>query len=275
MPVKTHFLPAFNSIIIGSFFLFALFSCKIEKKPIKPFFQDKTAAYPFLTDVYVPQVSRIHKEDLLGITVSSLNKESNDILNFSNFNSLSISTLPGGGGGSQAIGYSVDSSGNIVMAFVGKIHVENLTLEGAQEKIRLALNAFLKEPAVNIRFMNHKFVVLGEVNKGGAYNLLDDRTTLIDALASAGDLSVFAKRDSITIIRIVNDKREIGKVNLENRDIFKSPYFYLRNGDIIYVEPISEKTVPLPVDNRIRQVQVFTAILGTIVVLVSLATQIF
>ncbi len=275
MPLKTHFLSAFHFLVVGSFSLFVLVSCKVEKKAVKPFFQDKNAVYPFLTEVHIPQISRIQKEDLLGITVSSLNKESNDILNFSNFNSLSMSSLPGGGGGSQAIGYSVDSSGNIVMAFVGKIRVENLTLEGAQEKIRLALNAFLKEPAVNIRFMNHKFVVLGEVNKAGAYNLLDDRTTLIDALASAGDLTVFAKRDSITIIRIVNEKREIGKVNLENRDIFKSPYFYLRNGDIVYVEPIAEKVVPLPVDNRIRQVQVFTAILGAIVVLASVASQFF
>jgi polysaccharide export outer membrane protein len=248
-------------------------SCKVQKKPIPPYFQDRAASYPSFVDVNVPQVSRIHKEDLLGITVSSLNKESNEILNFSNLSTVSLATLPGtGGGGSQAIGYSVDSSGNIVMAFVGKIHVEGLTLEKAQEKIQLALNVFIKEPAVNIRFMNHKFVVLGEVARAGAYNLTDDRTTLIDALASAGDLSTFAKRDSITIIRVVNDKREIGKVNLANRDVFKSPYFYIRNGDVIYVEALPEKSVPLP-DTQIRQLQIFTTVISAIVLIVNLSTR--
>jgi polysaccharide export outer membrane protein len=261
-------------IIAGSFCFFGLIACKSSKSEIKPFFQDKVAGYPASVDVYIPQVSRIQKEDLLGITVSSLNKESNDILNFSNVNPLSLAALPGGGGGgAQPIGYSVDSSGYIVMAFIGKIQVGRLSLESAQEKIRASLNVFIKEPAVNIRFMNHKYVVLGEVNKAGTYNLLDDRTTLIDAIASAGDLSIFAKRDSITIIRIVNEKRVIGKVSLMNRDIFKSPYFYIRNGDVIYVEPIAEKVIPQPLNNRLRNLQVFTTIVGTVLILASLLTQ--
>lgn len=274
MSIRTLLLQTTRLIIIGSYCVFAFTACKSVRNPVKPYFQDKSNSYPALVDIYVPQVSRIQREDLLGITVSSLNKESNDILNFSNINSLSMSTLPGGGGGgAQPIGYSVDSSGNIVMAFIGKIQLEGLPLEAAQEKIRLALNKVIKEPAVNIRFMNHKFVVLGEVNKAGSYSLLDDRTTLIDALASAGDLSIYAKRDSITIIRIVNERREIGKVSLTNRDIFKSPYFYIRNGDVIYVEPVPEKNIPQPSDNRLRNLQVVTAIIGTVLILVNLITQ--
>ncbi|WP_215238910.1 polysaccharide biosynthesis/export family protein [Dyadobacter helix] len=261
-------------IIVGGFCCFGFIACKSTKHSIQPYFHDNTAAYPAFVDVYVPQVSRIQKEDLLGITVSSLNRESNDIINFSNVNSLSLSSLPGGGGGgAQPIGYSVDSSGNIVMAFVGKVNVEGLTLEGAQEKIRLALNKFIKEPAVNIRFMNHKYVVMGEVNKAGAFNLLDDRTTILDALASAGDLSVFAKRDSITIIRVVKGKREIGRVNLTNREVFKSPYFYMKNGDIIYAEPLPEKLIPQPQNNSLRNWQIFTTIVGTAAIVINLVTR--
>ena len=269
--------------------LFAFFACQptaIPRKiiPIKPYFQDSTAALPMTLDLHSPQVSRIQKDDLLGITVSSLDKASNDILNFSNVNSLSMSSLPGGGGGgSQPIGYPVDSSGNISMAFIGKVNLAGLTLEAAQERIRSRLENFVKEPAVNIRFMNHKFVVLGEVNGVGAFNLLDDRTTIIDALASAGDLTNFAKRDSLIIIRSVNGKREIAQVSLLDREIFSSPYFYVRNGDVIYAQPRAEKVVPIAFDNEreLRQqqqqdvrfrLQLLTTLLSTVILVVTLFT---
>ncbi len=261
---------------IGVLFIFGFSSCKLTQKPIPAFFQGSTVSFPSIIDVEVPQVSRIQKEDLLGITVSSMNMESNEILNFSNVNSLSVSSLPGGGGSSsQAIGYPVDTSGNISMAFIGKVQVAGLTLEAAQGRIRTALEQYLKEPAVNIRFMNHKFVVLGEVARVGAFSLLDDRTTIIDALASAGDLTVFAKRDSITIIRDNNGKRVIDVVNMVNRDVFTSPYFYLRNGDIIYVEPLPDKKVPLIEDERVRQLQIYTTVITTLLVVVNLVAQFF
>lgn len=279
-------------LVVGVLLSWGFSSCKVTPRTprkgisITPYFQDSTMALPTTLEMRQPQVSRIQKEDLLGITVSSLNKESNDILNFSNVNSLSMSALPGGGGGgSQPIGYPVDSSGNVSMAFIGKVKVEGLTLEAAQERIRAALGVFVKDPAVNIRFMNHKFVVLGEVNGVGSFNLFDDRTTIIDALASAGDLTIFANRDSIMIIRSVNGQREIAQVNLLNREIFSSPYFYIRNGDVLYAQPIPEKIIPLVIDNEERlikqeqrqdtqsRIQIFTTVLTTIALLISIITR--
>jgi polysaccharide biosynthesis/export protein len=122
--------------------------------------------------------------------------------------------------------------------------------------------------------MNHKYVVLGEVNRVGAFSLLDDRTTIVDALASAGDMSVFAKRDSVTIIRDMNGKRVIDVVNMVNRDVFTSPYFYLRNGDIIYVEPLPEKRLPLLEDERIRRLQIFTTVLTSLVLVINVVMQV-
>lgn len=280
----TYYLLAALLVTIG------LSSCSqtfVPRKSISitPYFQDSASSLPVQLDLRLPQVSRIQKEDLLGITVSSLDKASNDILNFSNVNSLSTSSLPGGGGGgSQPIGYPVDSSGNISIAFIGKVNVAGLTLEVAQERIKNALENFVKGPAVNIRFMNHKFVVLGEVNRVGSFNLFDDRTTIIDALASAGDLTPFANRDSIMIIRSINGKREISQINLLNREIFTSPYFYARNGDVIYAQPIPEKILPLAFDaeRELRQekrqdtqfrLQLFTTILSTAVLIITLFTR--
>jgi polysaccharide export outer membrane protein len=224
----------------------ALSSCsKVVTKSVLPYFQDSTATgYPVILKVHENYVSTIQKEDILGITVSSLNRESNDIINFSNVNSLSLSSLPGGGGGGQQpIGYSVNQLGNISMAFIGNVNVLGLSLEEAQNKISSELVKYLREPAVNIRFMNHKFTVLGEVGSVGSYNLMDDRTTIIDALASAGDMTDFAKRDSVSVIRVIDGSRELGKISLLNREVFNSPYFYIKNGDVIYVEPFQEKNV--------------------------------
>lgn len=192
-----------------------------------------------------PYVTKIQSDDILAVIVSSLNKESNEILNFTNVNTLPMSVFSGNvGGGSQPLGYPVDSSGSVNLPLIGKIRVAGLTLPKAEEKIKEELEKSIKSPVVNVRFMNHKFSVLGEVGTGGTYNLLDDRTTILDAIALAGDLTIFGNRDSIMVIRNANGRREIGLVNLQNRSVFTSPYFYLRNGDIIYVEPIPNKVVP-------------------------------
>jgi polysaccharide biosynthesis/export protein len=209
------------------------------------YFQADSAAFPAFIDTQIPQVSKIQPNDILAIIVSSLNKESNEILNFANVNTLPVSVFSGNvGGGSQPLGFPVDSSGFVSIPLIGKIPVAGLTLQKAEEKIRTELEKSIKEPVVNVRFMNHKFSILGEVGGVGTYNLLDDRTTIIDALAIAGDLTVFAKRDSILVIRQAEGKREMGLVNLQNRSVFTSPYFYLKNGDIIYVEPNKNKVLP-------------------------------
>ncbi|MFC5413058.1 polysaccharide biosynthesis/export family protein [Larkinella bovis] len=249
-----------NKIAIGrhivySSFLWVLFllyfsSCATVKQPTPKleYFQSTDRSYPAIIETIQPPVSTIQKGDILGIIVSSLNKESNDVLNFYNISSLPLASFsPGSGGvGTQPLGYPVDSLGNVSMPLIGKQKLEGMTLQQAEEKVRVEVEKTLKDPAVNIRYMNHKFTVLGEVGAAGIFNLLNDKTTLIEAITVAGDLSIYGKRDSITIIRDIGNAREVGKVSLRNRDVFKSPYFYVKNNDIIYVEPTKEKVVPKP-----------------------------
>ncbi len=244
-----------QGFIAACFFSFLLLSCATVKPLLPPppqleYFQSNDSSYPAYVQTAAPQISKIQKGDILGIIVSSLNKESNDIMNFYNVNSLPLASFsPGGesgGGNSQPLGYPVDSLGNVSIPLIGKQNLEGLTIQQSEEKIRTAVGKTLRDPAVNIRFMNHKFVVLGEVNKSGTFNLLNDRTTLIEAITAAGDLTIFGKRDSIKVIRTVGSKREIGLVSLRNRNVFSSPYFYVRNDDIIYVEPTKDKVLPLP-----------------------------
>ncbi len=251
------------------FFSTLFFSCVDTKKVV--YFQSNNPKYPAFIETQLPKVSRITTDDILAITVSSLNKESNEILNFQNINSLTMSAFPGQTGGGmnrgQPLGYKVDSSGNVVVPFIGKQYLAGLSLEEAGEKIRSEIELYLKDPAVNVRFLNHKFSVLGEVNKVGTYNLLDDRTTLPEALAMAGDMNIYGKRDSVTIIRNSNGLREIAKINMLTRDLFTSPYYFIQNGDVIYVEPIKGKVTNT--EQRVQLVPIFTGIATTLVVLLN------
>jgi polysaccharide export outer membrane protein len=226
-------------------------------------------------DLIIPlpePISRIEQGDILAITVPSFNKESNEILNFSNISTLQMSNFPGQQSGSagsrQPLGYLVDSIGNVIIPFIGKQNLMELTLPEAGDKIKKALEVYLKDPAVNVRFLNHKFSTLGELNKTGTYNLLDDKTTLPEALAMSGDLTIYGHRESVMVIRNMNGEREIATVNLLNRELFKSPYYYIKNGDVIYVQPIKGKVTGT--EQRVQLVPIFTGIATTIVVLLNL-----
>lgn len=237
-------------IVITAFLALCQFSSCTRIPRVSPsklgYFQaDSNASLPAFIETQLPQVSKIQSNDILAIIVGSLNKESNEILNFANVNTLPVSVFSGSvGGGSQPLGFPVDSSGYVSMPLIGKVAVAGLTLQSAEEKIRTELERSIKDPVVNVRFMNHKFSMLGEVSGVGTYNLLDDQTTIIDAIALAGDITIFGKRDSVVVIRQTEGKREIGMVSLQDRSVFSSPYFYLKNGDIIYVEPKKEKILP-------------------------------
>ncbi len=233
------------------------------------------SAYPVYLESVTPVVSRISKDDILAITVSSLNEQSNEILNFQNINTLQMSTFPGQSvgamGSRQPLGFRVDSTGNVVLPFVGRLNLDGLTLLQASDKIETEMQVYLKNPAVNVRFLNHKFSVLGEVNRVGTYNLLDDRTTLPEALAMAGDLTIYGKRDSVTVVRYSHGFREIGKVNLLNQSVFQSPFYYVQNGDVIYVEPIKGKVTNT--EQRVQLVPIFTGIATTVAVLLNLVLK--
>lgn len=233
-------------LLVGVFF--QLTSCRNAQR-VPPanleYFKSKDSSFPASVNTQQPQTVVIQKGDILAIILNSFSAETNEILNFTNVNTLPVSVFSGNaGGGAQPLGYSVDSLGFVNIPVIGKMHLGGLTLKKAEEMIKAELEKSIKSPVVNLRFMNHKFSVLGEANKVGIFNLLDDHTTILDALALAGDLTLYSKRDSITVIRTFENRREMGIVNLNDRSVFTSPYFYLKNDDIIYIAPTKNKVVP-------------------------------
>ena len=187
----------------------------------------------------VQPVLIIQPDDILNVTVQSF-----DMVAAAPYNLMAISAASQGSAANINTpgGFLVDPSGNIDFPVLGQIKVGGLNLTEAKEKIQKMVAQQLVDPVVNIRFMNFRITVLGEVNSPATYTIPDQKINLLEALGLAGDLSTYGRRDNILIIREVNGKREFGRVNLKDRSFFNSPYFYLAQNDVIYVEPLKEKT---------------------------------
>ena len=180
--------------------------------------------------------TRIQPNDLLNISVSSLSVESNSL-----FNQPSTTTKDG---------YRVDKTGSINFPVVGKIKVDGLTLDQSQETIARKLDLYVKNATVNVKFLNFKITVIGEVNKPSTFTVTDERINLLEALGLAGDMTSFGKRENVLVIRENGGERTMARINLNNKDVLWSPYFNLKQNDVIYVEPVKAKAAQTSQGNR-------------------------
>lgn len=137
--------------------------------------------------------------------------------------------------------YLVDSKGTINFPVLGKLHVGGFTTHQISNHITEALTTYLVAPIVNVRLTNFKISVMGEVKMPGSYTIPNERITIVEALALAGDLTIQAKRKSIMLIREQNGQREFFTVDLTDKSLFNSPYYYLAQNDVIYVQPNKAK----------------------------------
>ncbi len=142
----------------------------------------------------------------------------------------------GGGGGGQNAGYLVDKDGFIDFPVLGKINVGAQTIRQAKVTIAQTLKAYVKDPVVEVRIINYKVVVLGEVGHAGTILAPNHKINIIEAIAAAGDIPITGRKDNVLIVRESKGQREFTRLNLNSRDIFTSPYYYLKQNDIVYVE---------------------------------------
>jgi polysaccharide biosynthesis/export protein len=199
----------------------------------------------------------IQKSDLLNITVSSLNPEASVVFNTSNVVTpmASVSAAaPGGGpvgttplsgtvGAGELMGYLVGPEGFIVFPVIGKIPAAGLTKKQLEQEITdsLTQKKLLVDPIINVRFLNFRVTVLGEVARPTTLNVLNERISILEALGLAGDMTIYAKRDNVLLIREDGKNKIIKRLNLNSSSILTSPYYYLKTNDIVYVEPRSAK----------------------------------
>lgn len=184
--------------------------------------------------------AKIMPKDELTITVITTNPQASAPFNLTVSNTIGSSGQLSNGQGSLQ-GYLVDNNGNINFPVLGTIHVGGLTKNQAEEKIRDGVKPYLaatENPIVTVRMSSYRVTVVGEVGSPRVIPVSTEKMSIIEALAQAGDLSIYGKRNNVLLIREdATGQKQAHRLNLNDANIFNSPYYYLQQNDIIYVEP--------------------------------------
>lgn len=245
-----------------------LVSCAAPEQVL--YFQDLNQGLQ--QDVTQSYEIKIRKDDLLGITVSARNPEL--AIPFNLPATAYTMEAKSSSAGAQ-LGYQVDVDGFISFPQLGKIHVEGMTRKELATWITNQLEQLklLQDPVVTVTFQNFKVSVLGEVKTPKVINVKTDRITVLEALAEAGDLNIQAKRDRVAVIREADGKRVVHYLDLRSSDLLQSPYYYLQQNDVVYVEPNNAKTIQArstQVTSVGTWVSVFSSIMSVTTLIVTL-----
>ena len=184
--------------------------------------------------------AKIMPKDILTITVSTTNPEAATPFNLTISNTLNATGQMYSGSGVLQT-YLVDNNGEIEYPVIGKIKVAGLTKNECQELVKSKIKAFLAEdedPIVTVRMSSYRVTIIGEVRSPGVIPVGTEKMSILEALASAGDLTIYGKRDNVMLIREeANGQKTVHRLNLNDANIISSPYYYLQQNDIVYVEP--------------------------------------
>lgn len=222
-------------VLIGLVLTSLLSGCVSSKKLVYFQGQPTTADSVRLADRFMPTVQ---PGDILTVRVSSLSPEATTFFNppsatmpIDRMLTPTATALP------ELTGYLVNPDGTLELPLVGKVKIGGLTTVQATDRIREELKTYLKEPTVNIRNQNFRVSVMGEVARPSLFTIPNEKITMLEALSLAGDITIYGRRDNVLLIREVDGLRTFTRLDLTGRDLFRSPYYYLRPNDVIYVEP--------------------------------------
>ncbi len=226
--MQRAFLKLINVLLI----LVLVQSCANKKKMI--YFQGDKA----IKNDAVNNYNLVYKiDDLLNIMVVAKDAEAVKPFNLNTFGGSYTSEKNSNNEMNAGLkGYFIDANGEIDFPVLGKLKLAGLNRLQAQELIKKKLDDYVKEPSVHIELLNFKITILGDVSRPGLYSFKDERVTLTEAMGIAGDLNITALRKNILVIRDDNGVKTEGRIDLTTKDIFSSPYYFLKQNDLIYVE---------------------------------------
>lgn len=213
----------------------------------------------------------IQKNDILSISITSLNAEASAVFNSPNSYSTVTATATGGvtttGGG-----YLVNQEGNIQLPILGNIKALGVTKKQLKADITNMIleKKLLIDPIVTIRHLNYEVTVIGEVGKPTVITVPNEKISLLKALGLAGDITVYGKKENVLLIREIDGKRKVKRIDLNSKNFLTSPYYYLQPNDVVYVEPNKEKLLN---SNRSQQ-QILPTILSGLSIIAIVVSQI-
>lgn len=224
------------SVVLLIFFLGA---CSVPKDVV--YFQGidslTTAQKELMNQTYT---TKIVPDDLLSITVTAWDPTVVTPFNppvFAYAAQGETSVVPS----QQLQTYLVDKEGDINFPVIGKVHVAGLTKQQVSAKLQESIKPYVEDALVNVQIVNYKITLMGEVSRPGAISVKNDRISILDAIGQVGDLTINANRKNILIIRDHNGEKEFARIDITQPDLFASPYYYLKQNDVVYVEPNDAK----------------------------------
>jgi len=181
--------------------------------------------------------------------------------------------IQGGGDVYYMNGYTINRKGEIELPIVGKIFIEGLTLEETKELIQKNLVQFADDDYfIKVKLGGIRFSILGEVNRPGKFTVLQDRLTIFEAIAQAGDFTSFAKRDEVYILRQYPSGTKFHKINLLDRSIITSPYYFIQTNDQIYAQPLKQREFA-KTENASQSILIISSVLTSLLLLVNFFTK--
>lgn len=211
----------------------------------------------------------IKSNDLLTIQVSALNPESVLLFNQSLISRPS-SNVSAQNRQEQLQTYLVNREGTVEFPVIGTIKLSGLTSIEATQKMKELLSDYVKNPIVNVRIVNFKVTVLGEVQRSGTFVINDERITILEALGLSGDMTIFGNRKNVKIIREINGSKSYGELDFTSTSIINSPFYYLQQNDVIIVSP---NKAQIQSSSFNRNTSVFISIAGIIISVISVLTR--
>lgn len=251
------------SVLIVVLFLF--FSCASKKDIVY---------YQNIDGINIQQNAtsyevKIQPDDLLMIIVSAEDPEIAIPFNLT-INAISSAARPDAVSSQQTLqSYLVNKNGTIEFPVLGRLQVGGLTRSEVLQMLQDKIEKYIKNPIINMRIMNFKVSVQGEVNIPGTYNVTSERLTLIEAISMAKDLTIYGKRNNILVIREINGIKSYNRIDITKSDFINSQFYYLAQNDVVYVEPNRTKVNAAAVGPNT------SVIISAISILISLSVIIF
>ena len=211
----------------------------------------------------------IQPNDILSISIGSLNAEASAVFNTSNNYVISASTAAGSN--TQSSGYLVNTDGYIQLPILGNIKAAGFSKKDLKQRITNIIieKKLLIDPIVNIRHMNFEVTVIGEVGHPTVITVPSEKISMLKALGLAGDITIYGKKENVLLIREINGKKKVNHVDLNSPKFLNSPYYYLKPNDVVYVEPNKNKLASVE-----RGRQILPAILSGLSVIVIVVDRI-
>jgi len=211
----------------------------------------------------------IQTDDILSINIQTLDIDAPPGLNQSKTStgsSGSSEDKSASQDGAAASGFLVDEDGNVEIPMIGTIKLAGLTTNQARELVRTHAAKYYKDPTVQVRFANYKITILGEVTRPSTYTVPYKKVTVLDAISMAGDLTIYGKRENILLMRENGDHKDVVRLDLNSSTLMASQYYYLKQNDIIYVQPSKAKSSA----NNAARVQLITIAISIATLLTTL-----